>query len=1457
MPVDWSEFEPETSAAPAAMPDKVDWNEFTPEPVAHIKLSPYEEAKLKGADEGMFAGGPAAREERMREAGDIYASLLRAPVSTQGEITPFDVMAGLGPLKAAMQRPETAPIAKVAAVPVEFAASQVTPANALLAGLGANPALAPFVKAAFLGMGIKGALESGIRAQETQTPEDIATAILAQGIAPLVMAAPIPKAKPPIIEAARPILPESAKAVEETPTAKGAEYARSEQEAATVYGDVRPQPVEGVREVPAEISGEGVQPQAKEGIPSAPPGQERVLLTPEEQAPPTRRENLIISPRTDGLVSLQDVNRNTISTFKSADDAAKWAIQNGYGIAAGSPLKPTQTKQGFSGVFITEESKNMLLKMIPPEHKNVFGDHVTIEYGVDKPHPMSGTKVRLTILGYAVDAKGKAVFVEGVDSQNRHPHITISTAEGVEPFYSNELLAKNRIIKLKEPITVEGTVGTKMPSGEMVLKSVQKFEDQPTPPPETKSPWQLTYDDFYDDVIRGQPTVLTDQGKVVSGWDHAEAKDRAEDSGLSISGPLGSKAGWWRFGKNFLARDLDKKETHRVLVEQALREGKPVPKDVIEEYPELKSKLTAAAQERPAAELGQEPKPSPVEAEKAEPTVPPAAAMVSEAKPVAVTAEPPAISEPTTAPEKTQAAWPWPNESQWTLQRLRSITPEERANRSKFIGLKKPDGSWETAPAKIAEVAQKRLAEMRTEAPKAEPPSQEIIGMGGAVPSELAGGFGGDIYGIAERVRQTRAKAGQVPEIEKGQGVSWQETIARGRQALAKDPLAAEKAEQAFKQTKAINESGIEVTRAKGEEMFNIARNVEEKFGTESPEYLAAMDAGFRWDKISKEMQTEWHRAGQAQQGATELDTGDIIELERAYHQSTDKPFTPKQRKLAEEVAGKVRVARQQETEAFQKLYQQLDLALGHVDVKPPVDAREARLLFAKFATGDQLTPQQIKTIWEWTKKAYLSKGDRNLEAIAQGVSDDLGLPKLDVIRALASPKGVRKLTDETYLRMARSRQAVNSAKNWLNNQTMPGWERFLRKVPRAFFMAKVFGHGTVGMVTHAGPMMFDPGAAKVYWPEFFRQYKLLVSAGYHEQMMQRLQADPYFITARRSGLANDPFRYQDDYQNPKLTSWVGRWGLAGNRGFDSLKLVRQARWNQIWDSLPDELRTPEMAKLVSNGVNHATGITTSNLIGKMAEPAAVALFAPKLEMSRWALAIGDPVKASKIFINWKNEGPEARAFAMSELKQKARITGTYFSLLALNQSILIASGSDQRINFDNPRRGDFLAFKIAGQNVSVISPLLHMVGLFARLWHDSTAARKGVEAVTGRGEAMGQDIWSYGRGKLSPFAAPIVDVATQQTFDQRPMPFSADRVPAWMRRQGKGRWSWPEYLIETAAPIPASEAIREVWKSQGMEESDMERAMKALAVFTITGGTGIRLTEDKRRVPSVATTPQ
>lgn len=95
---------------------------------------------------------------------------------------------------------------------------------------------------------------------------------------------------------------------------------------------------------------------------------------------------------------------------------------------------------------LTPESSEKLLRTFPPIHPNVKAHHMTVAYKpnqmfFDRYKRMEGQTLKMRVLGHAADERGQAVVVMG-PSDNAHPHVTISVADGTEAVYSNELLHK-------------------------------------------------------------------------------------------------------------------------------------------------------------------------------------------------------------------------------------------------------------------------------------------------------------------------------------------------------------------------------------------------------------------------------------------------------------------------------------------------------------------------------------------------------------------------------------------------------------------------------------------------------------------------------------------------------------------------------------------------------------------------------------------------------------------------------------------------------------------------------------------------------------------------------------------------------------------------------------------------------------------------------------------------------
>lgn len=110
----------------------------------------------------------------------------------------------------------------------------------------------------------------------------------------------------------------------------------------------------------------------------------------------------------------------------------------------------------YIGVFLSPQEQQKLLQDFAPKHPQVTADHVTLAF---KPDPQKlqdflseasiGSHIPLRVTGVAEDEKGQALRVELPEGLAAHAkpnaHITISTATGTKPVYSNELLEKGPV----------------------------------------------------------------------------------------------------------------------------------------------------------------------------------------------------------------------------------------------------------------------------------------------------------------------------------------------------------------------------------------------------------------------------------------------------------------------------------------------------------------------------------------------------------------------------------------------------------------------------------------------------------------------------------------------------------------------------------------------------------------------------------------------------------------------------------------------------------------------------------------------------------------------------------------------------------------------------------------------------------------------------------------------------
>jgi len=195
-------------------------------------------------------------------------------------------------------------------------------------------------------------------------------------------------------------------------------------------------------------------------------------------------------------------------------------------------------------------------------------------------------------------------------------------------------------------------------------------------------------------------------------------------------------------------------------------------------------------------------------------------------------------------------------------------------------------------------------------------------------------------------------------------------------------------------------------------------------------------------------------------------------------------------------------------------------------------------------------------------------------------------------------------------------------------------------------------------------------------------------------------------------------------------------------------------------------------------------------------------LFAPSLEGSRWQQMIVDPLRMGGLWLKGSKITPSERYFRNYMTKSVAELAGTYLASLAANQAALTAVGSDDKINFLDPTRSDWLAYKANGQTLvapsSFLAPL--RLALSVSLAHVIPAENR---------QPYSDKVINYALGKVTPTITDIIELArAKQQYTGRPMdflPWAPEHK--YNERNPKDPISWYEAALDHG-PIPLSSTV-------------------------------------------------
>ena len=468
---------------------------------------------------------------------------------------------------------------------------------------------------------------------------------------------------------------------------------------------------------------------------------------------------------------------------------------------------------------------------------------------------------------------------------------------------------------------------------------------------------------------------------------------------------------------------------------------------------------------------------------------------------------------------------------------------------------------------------------------------------------------------------------------------------------------------------------------------------------------------------------------------------------------------------------------------------------------------------------GKDITPKQAKIIWDYAKKFYLDKGPIDYTDMVNKVADDLGLTSDSVQRAFASPKIMRskinKLIDAQYNRDS----AVRAAKRWLDEQEKSWGKRYLDKAFSLQTKFKIAGHGSAAAGTHAPSLLFTHPLEwfKTLGDSF--KYSFTGEKGRRQNYIDNkdIKSDPNYHTARKYGAEVDPDKKQQGYEHSdsenKIIKALNKY--TGGRGYDALFSLRMRMWNSVWEPLSAEEKTPEFGKFLADWVNHQTGFAHGEYI-LANNLAKYAFFAKPLYKSRWGWLLGDPLTAGINTAKWVagKATPAEKLQATIELRTKLKFVAAYATMLGFNQGLLALTGSNQKINWTDWKKGDWLAFKGFGYEGTPMYSMTRLIRLLGNEIHILNPFSKLSPYERAQGERKNvfiNNIRDYLAGGWSPGVQNVFSVISGKDYAGNIMPWSS-QTP----KTGAHKLTPFQAAAGFLLPIPIAEAVSQKRWTEG-----------------------------------------
>ncbi len=489
----------------------------------------------------------------------------------------------------------------------------------------------------------------------------------------------------------------------------------------------------------------------------------------------------------------------------------------------------------------------------------------------------------------------------------------------------------------------------------------------------------------------------------------------------------------------------------------------------------------------------------------------------------------------------------------------------------------------------------------------------------------------------------------------------------------------------------------------------------------------------------------------------------------------------------------------------------------------------------------NKFTPNQASDIWKYMRETYIDNGTSYRDAISK-TSEDLGLTWRQISEAIITPK-IKRTSDEMWKKQADLARNRHVVKSWVADQNKNEALKAITKISGLFRGVAVFGHGGIFVGTHAGMTLFEPKTMSKTIKAFLNGWKFAYgNEANYEKMMEELTHSPNYVIAQRAGLNNNPERMNaEEYQ--KSQKYLGKLGIAGERGFNAIKILRQDLFDHYYNQLsPAEHDDPNVAKSIAYLMNNATGATNVKLPSWVNE----VTFAGGMEAARWGKLLKNPTKAASVALkaitNPESASASDKVFAKIWAKRVGTELAVYTGALIANSALQNQLKPDNHVNLTHVGASDFGKFKFGDFD---IDPTSGMRGTASFMY--------GLGKIPFSNKARGEDrlataskkVGGYTRGKLSPLYSTVADFVSSQDFNANVMPYSHDKPGA-----NKHKLSWTEYG-SSKLPLPVAETFNTIFESaqqHGVHNPTFNDIFKGLITGAISGTTGMRVSEHKKK---------